>query len=91
MTGFNDITSSDHYGFFLDVQSEAITNPQAISTPSPFERKLNSKSPQAIRTYKQYLQKRCINKFNFELEKRLCPDIPEHDKHLFRIKNGYLN
>ena len=28
MTGFNDITSSDHYGFFLDVQSEAITNPK---------------------------------------------------------------
>ena len=58
MTGFNDITSSDHCGFYLDVQSETLTNPQAISTPSPFERKLNSKSPQAVRTYKQHLKKK---------------------------------
>ena len=53
ITDFNDITSSYHCGFYLDVQSEALNNPQAISTPSPFERKLNSKSPQAVRTYKK--------------------------------------
>ena len=56
MTGFNDITSSDHCGFYLNVQSEAITNPQDILTPFPFERKLNSKSPQAIITYKKYMK-----------------------------------
>ena len=58
MTGFNDITSSDHCEFYIDVQSEALTNPQAISTPSPFERKLNSKSSQAVRTYKKHLKKK---------------------------------
>ena len=57
ITGFNDITSSDHCGFFLDVESKALTNPQAISTPPPFERKLNSKSPKAIRTYKKTFEK----------------------------------
>ena len=36
MTGFNDITSSGHCGFYLDVKSETITNPQAISTISIF-------------------------------------------------------
>ena len=54
MTGFNDITSLDHCGFYLDVLSEAIKNSQDISTSSPFERNLNSKSPQAIRTTKVY-------------------------------------
>ena len=58
MTGFNDIARSNYCGFYLDVQSEALTNPQAISTPSPFERKLSSKSPQAVRTYKQHLKKK---------------------------------
>ena len=56
MTGFNDITSSDHCGFYLNVQLEAITNPQDISTPFPFERKINSKSSQAIRMYKKYMK-----------------------------------
>ena len=54
MTGFNAITSSDHYGLYLDLQVEAISNPQTQSTTSLFERKLNLKSPQAIRTYKKY-------------------------------------
>ena len=45
MTGFNDITSSDHCGFYLNVQSEAITNTQDISTPFPFERKIKFKVP----------------------------------------------
>ena len=58
MTGFNDITSSDHCEFYLDVQSVVLINLQAISTPSPFERKLNSKSSQAVRTYKQHLKKK---------------------------------
>ena len=58
MKGFNNITRSDHCGFFFDVQSEAITNPQVISTSSPFERKLSSKNPQTIRTYKKNIWKR---------------------------------
>ena len=58
MKRINDITSSDHWGYLLDVESNAITNPLAISTPSPFERKLNSKFPQAIRTYKKHLKKK---------------------------------
>ena len=55
MTRFNDITTSDHYGLYLDLQSEAIANPQNQSKTSPFERKLNSIFPQAIRTYKHML------------------------------------
>ena len=49
MTGFNCITSSDHCGLYLNLQAEAIVNPQTQSTTFPFERKLNSKCHQAIR------------------------------------------
>ena len=58
MTGFNDITTSDYCELYLDLQAEAIANPQNQSTPSPFERKLYSKSPQAINTYKKYVKKK---------------------------------
>ena len=41
MTGFNDIITSDYCGLYLELQAEAIANPQNQSTTSPFERKLN--------------------------------------------------
>ena len=58
MTGFNDIATSDHCGLYLDLQAEAIANPQNQSSTSPFERKLNSKSPQAVRIYNKILKRR---------------------------------
>ena len=62
MIGFNDITTSDHYGLYSNLQAEVISNPQNQSTTSPFERKLNSKSPQAIRTYNKYVKKKIEQK-----------------------------
>ena len=35
MTGFNNITNSDHCGLYLDLQAEAIVNPQTQSTTPP--------------------------------------------------------
>ena len=58
MTGFNAITTSDHCGLYLDLQVEAISNPQTQSTTSLFEQRLNLKSPQAIRTYKKILKRK---------------------------------
>ena len=58
MTKIIDITSSDHCGLYLDIQLDTIINSQDSSSPSPFERKLNSKSPQAIKKYQNYLKKK---------------------------------
>ena len=67
MRGFNDITTSDHCGLSHDLQAEAIANPQNQSTTPPFERKLNSKSPQAIRTYEKSIKKK-IEQNQYEKE-----------------------
>ena len=48
---------ADYCGLFLDIETKALSNPQAPSPPSSFERNLNSKYPQAIRTYKKHLKK----------------------------------
>ena len=67
MTGFNNITTSNHCGLYLDLQAEAIANPQNQSTTPSFERKLNSKSPQAIRTYEKSIKKK-IEQNQYEKE-----------------------
>ena len=57
ITVYNNITRSDHCGLYLDIHIDAITNPQDTSTPSPFKRKINSKSPHDIRKYNKYFKK----------------------------------
>ena len=37
MTGFNNITNSDHCGLYLDLQAEVFANLQTQSTTPPFE------------------------------------------------------
>ena len=56
MTGFNDITTSDHCGFFLDLSRDVLLKGKTTSIPSPFERQLKSNSPKSVRKYKNYLK-----------------------------------
>ena len=65
MTGFNNITTSDHCGFFLDLSRDVILKGKATQIPSPFERQLKSNSPKSVRKYKHYLKQQ-INKYNIE-------------------------
>ena len=67
MTRFNDITTSDHCWFFLDLPRDVILKGKTTTIPSPFERKLQSKSPKSERKYKNYLQKQ-ITKYNNETQ-----------------------
>ena len=65
MTGFNDITTSDHCGFFLDLSRDVILKGKTATIPSPFEIQLQSKSPKSVRKYKHYLKQQ-ITKYNIE-------------------------
>ena len=65
MTGFNDITTSDHCGFFLDLSRNVILKGKTTTLPSFFERQLQSKSPKSVGKYKHYSKKQ-INKYNIE-------------------------
>ena len=65
MTGFNDITTSDHCGFFLDLSRDIILKGKTTQIPSPFERQLKSNSPKSVRKYKHYLKQQ-TNKYNIE-------------------------
>ena len=60
MTGFNDMTTSNHCGFFLDLTRDVLLKGKATTIPSPFKRQLKSKSPKSVRKYKHYLQKQVI-------------------------------
>ena len=52
MTGFNNITTSDHCGFFLDLSRDVILKRKTTQISSPFERQLKSNSPKSVRKYK---------------------------------------
>ena len=54
MTGFNDITTSNHCGFFVDLSRDVILKGKTITIPSPFKRQSQSKSPKSVRKYKNY-------------------------------------
>ena len=60
LTGFNDVTTSNHCGFFLDITRDVLLKGKATTISSPFERQLQSKSPKSVRKYKHYLQKQVI-------------------------------
>ena len=65
MTGFNDITTSNYYEFFLDLSRDVILKGKTTKNSSPFERQLKSNSPKSVRKYKHYLKQQ-INKYNIE-------------------------
>ena len=54
MTGFNEVTTLDHCGFFLDLTRDLLFKGKTTTIPSPFERQLQSKSPKSVRKYKHY-------------------------------------
>ena len=60
MTGFNEVTTSDHCGFFLDLTRDVLLKGKTTTIPSTFERQLQSKSSKSVRKYKHYLKKQII-------------------------------
>ena len=69
---FNNITSSDHCGFFLDLSRDVLLKGKATTIPSPFEHQLQLKSPKSVRKYKDYLQKQVIkNNIEKQIEQLL--------------------
>ena len=57
MAGFNEVTTSYHCGFFLDLTRDVLLKGKTTTITSPFERQLQSKSPKSVRTYKYYSKK----------------------------------
>ena len=60
MTGFNEVTTSDHCGFFLYLTRDILLKGKITTIPSPFKRQLQSKSSKSVRKYKHYLEKQII-------------------------------
>ena len=79
MTGFNDITTSDHCGFFLDLSRDVLLKGKTTPIPSPFERQLKSNSPKSVRKYKHYLKQQ-INKYNIESQIETISKISQQRK-----------
>ena len=65
MTAFNEVTTTDHCGGFLDLLGTIVLRNRSTPIPSPFDRRLQSNSPIAVRKYKKYLKKN-ITKKNIE-------------------------
>ena len=49
MTGFNDITTSDHCRSFIDLSRDVLLKGKTTKIPSPFEHQLKSNSRKSIR------------------------------------------
>ena len=60
MTGFNEVPTSDYYGFFLGLTRDVLFKGKTTTIPSPFERQLQLKSPKSVRKYKHHLKKQII-------------------------------
>ena len=60
MTGFNDVTISDHCGFFVDLTRDVLLKGKATTISPPFEHQLQLKSPKSVRKYKQYFKRQVI-------------------------------
>ena len=56
MAEFNEVTTSDHCGFFIDLTQNVLLKGKTTTILSPFERQLQSKSPKSVRKYKHYLK-----------------------------------
>ena len=58
MTAFNELTTTDHRGFYLDLSYNKVLKQKVIEYPSPFNRKLQSNNPTTVKFYKKYLEKK---------------------------------
>ena len=58
MIAFNELTTTDHRGFHLDLSYTKVMKQKANELPSPFDRQLQSKCPTSVRLYKKFLAKK---------------------------------
>ena len=56
-TVFNELTTSDHKSFHIDIRRDEIMKLKETSTSSPLYRSLQSNNSKVIRKYKASLQK----------------------------------
>ena len=86
-TAFHDITTSDHKGFFLDIDRNSLLKDKKSVTSSPFDRSLQSSNPQVIRKYKKLMKesmeknnvKNRLDKIILILKDRKLSDTEEKD------------
>ena len=64
-TAFNELTTSDHKGLYIEISREEIRKRLESNSSSPFTRNVQSNNSQAIRKYKRKLEVN-INKFNIK-------------------------
>ena len=62
---FNELTTSDHKGLYIEISREEIRKRLESNSSSPFTRNVQSNNSQAIRKYKRKLEVN-INKFNIK-------------------------
>ena len=79
MTAFNEVTTTDHCGGFLDLLGTIVLRNRSTPIPSPFDRRLQSNSPIAVRKYKKYLKKN-ITKRNIEEKLEILVTISKNRK-----------
>ena len=53
MKAFNELTTTDHRGFHLDLSYKKVLKQKVIEHQSPFNRKLKSNFPTSVRFYKK--------------------------------------
>ena len=58
MTSLNELTTTDHRGFHLDLSYNKVLKQKVIKHQSPFNRKLQPNYPISARFYKKYLEKK---------------------------------
>ena len=64
-TTFNELTTSDHKGYYIDILREGIMKRIEANPASPFTRNVQSNNPQALRKYRRKLEIQ-IKKFNIK-------------------------
>ena len=60
-TAFNELTTSDHNVFYIDISCEGILKRLETNPTSPFTRNVQSNNSQAIRKYKRKLEVNIIS------------------------------
>ena len=89
MTAFNELTTTDHRGFHLDLSYNKVLKQKVTKHPSPFNRKLQSNYPTSVRFYEKYLEKK-VTKQNLESKVTALLTIVQTQK-LTQAENDYLN
>ena len=79
MTAFNEVTTTDHCRQFLDLSKTIVLRNRITPIPCPFDRKLQSNSPIAVRRDNKYLKKH-ITKRNIEEKLEIFVTISKNNK-----------